>query len=332
MTAGVGSRSHGGTGDPAANRPDDPGDLTEDTAVPLEDEAATDASEEGEVAAPPPPRVVWQGIPVGGAFLHVVRADLRSPEHAGRWAVVMDYSRQGHAERILPAGAFRFDRLPARAALEMGAALLQALAEDHARSVPLALPRQAAPAPPEDRAAHSAYAVARPAAPAAHAAPGGTTHDRDVYAACATVVELVTGRPMALAPASGDDAELGIDAACDEMRRRLGPSVAADTAVAVLRVGLARDPRDRPAARDLSRALVDVARATPGEGLDGFARRAASTPPAQAERTGPTLPVRDPPSAKPRQIPWFELGAAAALSGAVLVLLLMLVLLVQLRG
>jgi hypothetical protein len=318
---------------------------TEDTAVPPEDDDGGGAPEPDDAPASAPGRsrapaelaVVWSGIPIGDAFLHVVRADpTADTAREGRWAVVMDYSRHGAAERILPAGAFRYDRLPPRAALEMGAALYRALASAHARAVPAAI-APGAGAETRSARAGSAYAVARPAPldTSAHMAPerrtgGGTSHDSDVYAAAATVVELLTGRPTALAP--GDDAA-EIDAACDEIRRRLGPSVPADAAVAALRGGLAHDPWARPAAGDLAVALTDAARSISGEGLDAFARRAATgTPPPPRQAARVPAAAREPEPREPLRIPWLELGAAASMALAMGMLLTMVLVLLQWRS
>jgi hypothetical protein len=270
--------------------------------------------------------VSWEGIPFGGAYLHLVRA-AEGDDRVGRWAVVVDYHRSSDRERILPASAFQHDQLPPRAALELGAALFTSLVESASG---LEAPRwpgrpQLRPDPPP-RVRQVGPGLSR-AAPLAddgsYRAPERTVGARSdaassVYTGAAVVLELLVGRPLGLADTtSAEELDALIEQGLVEAWRHVGRSTATNTSIALLGAALATLPDHRPSPKELAEALAEAIAEQPGEGLADFLRRVVTTP-APRPVSSPRGRERRPPA--PRggpSVPLFEVVAAgAALLGA----------------
>ncbi|MCB9687261.1 MAG: serine/threonine protein kinase [Alphaproteobacteria bacterium] len=219
-----------------------------------------------------------------------------------RWAVVMDYVPGADLERVLEALEVTGESVPLPAALEVGAAVLDALdaayATDDGTGRPLGvIHRDIKPSnvrlTPDGDLKVLDFGVARfslDSREASTRAVGwigterymsperilkvGESSAGDVYAAAATVAELVLGRPLGRTPAIADQHAEFLRLGLEEVRARLSLSTDdADRVIDALRAALDADPAARPTARALSDTFDALARGIPGESLRQFARR-----------------------------------------------------------
>jgi serine/threonine-protein kinase len=219
-----------------------------------------------------------------------------------RWAVIMDYVPGSDLEQVIEALAAAGEMFPAAAALEVGAAVASALdAAHHAtddNNVPLAvIHRDIKPSnvrlSPDGEVKVLDFGVARVDMDTREArtraqgmigterymAPErilleGDTPAGDVYAAAATVVELLGLEPLGRTPVLGDRHTAFVDAALDAVRGRLiGPDAVAEEVLALLRSALSHVPGDRPTAATMAETLARLARRLDDEALGTFARR-----------------------------------------------------------
>ncbi|MCA9488355.1 MAG: serine/threonine protein kinase, partial [Myxococcales bacterium] len=219
-----------------------------------------------------------------------------------RWVVVMDYVPGADLERVLEALEISGDAMPLPAALEVGAAVLDALdaayATDDGTGRPLGvIHRDIKPSnvrlTPDGDLKVLDFGVARfslDSREASTRAVGWIGTERymsperilkvgesaagDVYAAAATVAELILGRPLGRTPATADQHAEFLRLGLDEVRGRLSlPTEDADRVIDALRAALDAHPAARPTARALSDTFDALARGIPGESLRQFARR-----------------------------------------------------------
>lgn len=102
----------------------------------------------------------------------------------------------------------------------------------------------------------------------------GDTAAGDVYAAGATVVELLLGEPLGRTPVLEERHTPFVEAALERTAALLGaPEALTEETLEALRGLLKTEPHDRPTARDAADALELLARRLPGEPLVPFARR-----------------------------------------------------------
>ena len=235
-----------------------------------------------------------------------------------RWAVVMDYvpgADLDYVLRSLEDEPSPKDAFPAPAAFEVGAAVLQAL---HAASTtvddddePLnVVHRDIKPSNVRITSDGDVkvldFGVARfqlesreaqtraegwigtelYMSPERILAEGDTTAG-DVYAAAATIVEMLTGEPLGRTPVLEERHDAFLDEGMKRVRPclhpRPGEEAAVEEALDVLRSLLAADPHARPAPQPASEQLAALARRLDGEALGPFAQRVVPAAGALAE-------------------------------------------------
>jgi len=220
-----------------------------------------------------------------------------------RWAVVMDHVPGADLEHVLEALARTSDPFPAPAALEAGAAVLRALhaafqtVDDDGQQLGV-IHRDIKPSnvrlTDDGDVKVLDFGVARFSLDTREAetrASGWIGTERymsperilcegdsaagDVYAAGATVVECLLGRPLGRTPVLEERHAPFVDNALKEVRERLDADDRAhvDAVIEALRSALSTMPEDRPAADHLASTFEALARAVKGEPLTVFARR-----------------------------------------------------------
>ncbi len=219
-----------------------------------------------------------------------------------RWAIIMDFVPGGDLEMVLEALEKSGETFPLPAALEIGTAILNALdavfTADDGQGNPMGVIHRDIKPSNVRLTVHGEikvldFGVARVNMDTREAqtrATGwigterymsperilceGDGAEGDVYAAIATIAELLLGRPLGRTPVLDDRHTPWIDEALAEIKERVeGDAAVVDEVLDWLRRGLATRPEDRPSARELSDALGPLARSLPGEGVEAFSRR-----------------------------------------------------------
>ncbi len=102
----------------------------------------------------------------------------------------------------------------------------------------------------------------------------GDSQAGDVYAACASIVEIILGEPLGRTPVLPEKHHAFVDESLAHVAHKLqGPTESVERVVSWLRKGLDADPAQRPQARELSEAFGAAARKLEGESLEAFSRR-----------------------------------------------------------
>jgi len=218
-----------------------------------------------------------------------------------RWAIIMDFVPGGDLEMVLDALEQAGEAFPVPAALEIGTAILNALdavfTADDGHGNPMGvIHRDIKPSnvrlTVDGEVKVLDFGVARVNMDTREAqtrATGWIGTERymsperilcegdgapgDVYAAVASIVELLLGRPLGRTPVLTERHTPWVEATLEELSARLPPSPHNEEVLSWMRRGLACEPEDRPTARVLSDALGPLARALPGEGVEAFSRR-----------------------------------------------------------
>ncbi len=223
-----------------------------------------------------------------------------------QWAIVMDYVPGADLEHVLQALERGREAFAPAAALEVGHAVLTALAAaSHAddgqggtmcvvhrdvkpsnirltmdgdvKVLDFGVARFSLDTREAKTRASGLIGTERYMAPERILLEGDTTAG-DVYAAAATVLELVLGRPLGRTPVLPDRHTEFVDEALVEVVRRIDADEATVAAVtSALRRSLAADPAARPNATELAEELDGLARRIRGESLRTFARRVVPT-------------------------------------------------------
>lgn len=219
-----------------------------------------------------------------------------------RWAILMDYVPGADLERVLDALSIRQDEVfPVPAALEVGAAVCEALhsaihTSDGNGGMLSVVHRDIKPSniqlTPDGEVKVLDFGVARfsldeRTEPAKQVWIGterymsperirceGDTPAGDVYAAAASVVELLLGRPLGRTPVTTEAHGAFVDTALNQLRARIDadPHTVEDI-LELLRTALHADPDRRPVAGALARSLEDLVTRVRGESLRQFSRR-----------------------------------------------------------
>lgn len=228
---------------------------------------------------------------------------VRIEDHDGllRTASLMDWVPGADLERVLAALAAVRGVFPARAALEIGAAILDALdfafdADDGAGGRLSVIHRDIKPSNvrlgPDGDVKVLDFGVARfshacrEAETRASAWIGterymaperllreGDTEAGDVYAATSTVVELILGEPIGRTPITPELHQPWVDGILARVRPRIDADAhGVSRVLTALGRGLRADPELRPMARELSRELEGLSRRVRGPTCREFAR------------------------------------------------------------
>lgn len=219
-----------------------------------------------------------------------------------RWAVIMDYVPGSDLEQVIEALVAASESFPSAAAFEIGAAVCSALDAAHTArdddNVPLAvIHRDIKPSnvrlSPDGEVKVLDFGVARVDMETREAktraqgmigterymAPErilleGDTPAGDVYAAAATVIELLALEPLGRTPVLQDRHSSFVSSAIDAIRPRImGPDAVVDEAVGLLAAALGHTPGERPTAAALADAWMRLARRLDDEPLGTFSRR-----------------------------------------------------------
>jgi eukaryotic-like serine/threonine-protein kinase len=218
-----------------------------------------------------------------------------------RWAILMDYVPGADLERILEALDAVRGTFPVAAALEVGAAIFDALdfawnADDGKGGKLAVIHRDIKPSNVRLTADGDMKVLDFGVARFSHEAREcetrttawigterymsperllreGDTQAGDVYATASTVVELILGHPMGRTPIVPERHATYVDEALARIRPRIDaePHVVARVITALSRA-LRADPGLRPEAKELSRELEALAKRVRGPGLREFAR------------------------------------------------------------
>jgi serine/threonine protein kinase len=231
----------------------------------------------------------------------LLRVDTAVPgaEPCERWAILMDYVPGADLERVLEALVAANEPFPVSAAVEVGASLFEVL--DFAANAmdgpePLAVvhrdikPSNIRLTPDGDmkvldfgtaRFSHDDREAATRASgwigTERYMSPErllrqGDTAAGDVYAAAATVVELLLGRPLGRTPLVAEPHDAFVSEALELVRPRIEDPEVADGLLDALRRGLRGDPQVRAQARELQLALETLLPRLKGPTLRDFAR------------------------------------------------------------
>ncbi|MCA9570141.1 MAG: serine/threonine protein kinase, partial [Myxococcales bacterium] len=217
-----------------------------------------------------------------------------------RWAVIMDHVPGADLEQILDAMKALEAKVPVAAALEVGAAVCSALACAHNASdrdgSPLGIVHRDIK-PSNVRLTLDGevkvldFGVARVQLASREASTRGSAWlgterymsperilcesdgpEGDVYAAAATTVELLLGRPLGRTPVLDERHRPFIAEAMEAVAERVGGQQGQEIAE-ILGRALDGEPDGRPDANDLSIELRRIARGLPGEDLVTFCTR-----------------------------------------------------------
>jgi serine/threonine protein kinase len=219
-----------------------------------------------------------------------------------RWAVVMDYLPGVDLEQVVLALDDRGERVPAPAALEATAAVCSALhaaytADDGRGGLLSVVHRDIKPSNVRLTADGDVkvldFGVARvenlDTREAKTRGAGwigterymsperilmeGDSSEGDVYAAFATLVELLLAKPLGRTPVLPDRHTPFVEEALTAVREHLhGPDEAVESLVDLMRRGLHADPEARPSADEARHALEGLCRKLEGDPLTTFAR------------------------------------------------------------
>jgi serine/threonine-protein kinase len=219
-----------------------------------------------------------------------------------QWAVVMDYVPGTDVDRLIEALEKTTEPCPVPAALEMGAAICEALdaafnADDGKGGTLGVLHRDIKPSnvllTKDGDVKVLDFGVARVNLETRESKTGirvGTERymspqrivgeedglSGDVYAVAATVAELILRRPIGRTPVIEEKHQKFLDAAMTELEEKLAdaPADAKAKLVELLRRALDAEEAPRPSAREMADACLDLSRGFPGDSLAQFARRA----------------------------------------------------------
>ncbi|MFK7931840.1 MAG: protein kinase [Myxococcota bacterium] len=219
-----------------------------------------------------------------------------------RWAVVMDFVPGADLEQVLLALDASKAEFPPAAAIEIGASIFRALdvayhASDGAGGTLQVVHRDIKPSnvrlTVDGEVKVLDFGVARVEMDTREAqtqAAGWIGTERymaperilnegdepwgDVYAAGATIVELILGRPLGRTPVLTDRHQPVVEAAMDVVRERMtGPEEVVDTVCDLLERSIHAEPQERPTAQELCDTFSDLCRRLEGESLTQFSRR-----------------------------------------------------------
>lgn len=218
-----------------------------------------------------------------------------------QWAVIMDYVPGADLEQLIDALLAAEERMPPAAALEIGAAVCSALdaaftSDDGAGGSLGVIHRDIKPSNVRITKHGDVkvldFGVARVDMDTREAQTrktgwigterymsperilcSGDGPAGDVYAAAATLVELLLRRPLGRTPVLDEPHTAFVEEALDEVCQILGGGAAAEDVVDLLGEALATEPDGRPDAGILARQLEQLSRTVEGEHLAAFCRR-----------------------------------------------------------
>ncbi|NCG19081.1 MAG: protein kinase [Rhodobacterales bacterium] len=102
----------------------------------------------------------------------------------------------------------------------------------------------------------------------------GDSEAGDIYAACATILEIIIREPLGRTPVLPEKHHAFVEEALGHIKQRLeGPPEVIAEVTSCLRKGLDAEPGVRPSARELSDTFSQLSRKLEGESLEAFSRR-----------------------------------------------------------